>query len=71
MRHLACTLMAETGVKPKLAQQLMGHASELTTLKIYTHLMNRRHHDSADKVAEFAGLTSAGNNQEATPGKEP
>ena len=65
IRHLACTLMAEAGVPIKRAQEVMGHASILTTLRIYTHVMARRHHGSADKMAVFAGLVDAGSTQEA------
>lgn len=64
IRHLACTLMAESGVPIKRAQEVMGHANILTTLKIYTHVMNRRHHGAADKMAELAGLVDAGNTRE-------
>jgi integrase len=61
MRHLAGTLMSEAGVPPKRAQEILGHADVRTTLAIYTHAMKRRHGDSADKMAETAGLTSHGN----------
>jgi hypothetical protein len=45
------------------------HSSEAgtlvgTTLGIYTHAMRRRHDDSADKMAELAGLTNLGNKVE-------
>jgi len=49
MRHLAGTLMAEAGVPPKRAQEILGHADVRTTLSIYTHAMRRKHDDSADK----------------------
>ena len=66
MRHLAGTLMSEAGVPPKRAQEILGHADVRTTLAIYTHTMRRKHDDSADKMAELAGLTQAGNNRETS-----
>jgi len=64
MRHLAGTLMSEAGVPPKRAQEILGHADVRTTLAIYTHAMKRKHDDSADKMAELAGLTKCGNSVE-------
>jgi integrase len=60
MRHLAGTLMSEAGVQPKRAQEILGHADVRTTLAIYTHAMGRKHDDSADKMAEIAGLAKVG-----------
>jgi integrase len=48
LRHMAGTLMHEAGVPLKRAQEILGHASERTTLAIYTHAMRRTHDDSAD-----------------------
>src|ERR1019366_9374002 len=39
LRHMAGTLMHEAGVPLKRAQEILGHASERTTLAIYTHSM--------------------------------
>lgn len=61
MRHLAGTVMSEAGVPPKRAQEILGHADVRTTLAIYTHTMRRKHDDSADKMAELAGLSNLGN----------
>jgi integrase len=66
MRHLAGTLMSEAGVPPRRAQEILGHADVRTTLAIYTHAMKRKHDDSADKMAELAGLAPAGNNLETS-----
>jgi integrase len=57
LRHMAGTLMHEAGVPLKRAQEILGHASERTTLAIYTHSMRRTHDDSADKIAVLAGLS--------------
>ena len=51
--------MHEAGVPLKRAQEILGHASERTTLAIYTHSMRRTHDDSADKIAVLAGLMGA------------
>jgi hypothetical protein len=56
LRHMEGTLMHEAGVPLKRAQEILGHASERTTLAIYTHSMRRTHDDSADKIAMLAGL---------------
>jgi Phage integrase family len=64
MRHLAGTLMSEAGGAAKAAQEILGHADVRTTLAIYTHTMRSRHDDSADKMAQIAGLEPAGNNRE-------
>lgn len=36
-RHTTSTLLAELGVQPKVAQKILGHASYITTMSIYTH----------------------------------
>jgi integrase len=59
LRHMAGTLMHEAGVSLKRAQEILGRASERTTLAIYTHSMRRAHDDSADKIAILAGLAPA------------
>ena len=64
LRHMAGTLMHEAGVPLKRAQEILGHASERTTLAIYTHSMRRTRDDSADKIAELAGLSNVGNKVE-------
>lgn len=74
-RHMAGTLMHEAGVSLKRAQGILGHASERTTLAIYTHSIRRTHDDSADKIAVLAGLAPApkipGNKLETIGSVEP
>ena len=62
LRHMAGTLLSEEGVPIKRAQEILGHASERTTiyLSIYTHAIRRAHDDSADKIAALAGLATFG-----------
>jgi hypothetical protein len=48
--------MHQAGVPLKRAQEILfGHASERTTLAIYTHSMQGTHDHSADKIAILAG----------------
>lgn len=74
LRHLAGALMHEAGVPLKRAQEILGHASERTTLAIYTHSMRRTHDDSADRIAALAGLSGPvdhlGNIRETTDSAE-
>ena len=63
--------MEGSGVPIERVQEVMGHASILTTLRIYTHAMNRRHHSAADWMAERTGLANVGNNRETTGVMEP
>jgi integrase len=58
---LAGTLMSEAGVPPKRAQEILGHADVRTTLAIYTHTLKRKHDDSANRMADIAGLSGLGN----------
>jgi hypothetical protein len=62
--------LREAGVPPKRAQEILGHADVRTTLAIYTHTMRRKHDDLADRMAELAGLTLAGNKLETDDSKE-
>ena len=38
LRHTFCSICFERNMKPKVVQQLMGHASFSTTMNIYTHV---------------------------------
>jgi integrase len=38
LRHSCATLLAEHGVHPRIAQQILGHAAIRTTMDIYTHV---------------------------------
>jgi len=63
--------MSEAGVPPKRAQEILGHADVRMTRAIYTHAMRRKHDDSADKMAEIAGLAKSGNNRETIGSVKP
>lgn len=53
LRHTFLTLLAESGATPRVMQELAGHESPVTTLKIYTHV-----HDEQKRSAmeAFGGL---------------
>ncbi len=53
---------------PKRAQEILGLADGRTALAIYTHAMRRRHDDSADRMAQLAGLTLISRNKAETSG---
>lgn len=38
LRHLCATILVSQGVSPRVAQEVLGHASIDTTMQIYTHL---------------------------------
>ena len=71
LRYMAGTLMHEAGAPLKRAQEILEHASERTTLAIYTHSMRRTRDDSAHKIAELAGLSNVGNKRETNDSVEP
>jgi hypothetical protein len=63
--------MHEAGVPLKRAQEILGHASERTTLAIYTHSMRRTREDLADKITELPGLSDLGDKRETIDSVEP
>jgi hypothetical protein len=59
MRYVTGISYRSRGRVPlKRAQEILGHASERTTLAIYTHNMRRTHDDSADKIEALAVLSA-------------
>jgi integrase len=56
---MATSLMVEAGVSVRPAQEILGHASERTTLSIYRHTLRRQHDDTAELIAVKAGLAAA------------
>lgn len=53
LRHTYATMLYDADVDPKSAQRLMGHSSLEMTLKIYTHLSQRKKADSIGKLNDF------------------
>lgn len=63
LRHTYATMLYDAGVDAKSAQALMGHASLEMTLKIYTHLSQRKKADSIGKLNDFlSGKTAVKEN---------
>jgi integrase len=51
LRHLYCSVLQEkAGASLKFAQDRLGHADAATTAKIYTHVVDDRGHEFAEKV---------------------
>lgn len=50
LRHTYATLMAESGVHVRVAQQRLGHANPSTTLRIYTHVTTEMDADAVDSM---------------------
>ena len=53
LRHTYATMLYDADVDPKSAQRLMGHSSLEMTLKIYTHLSQRKKADSIGKLNDY------------------
>jgi integrase len=71
LRHMASTLMLEPGVPLRRARDILSHASERTTLAIYTRPMHRTRDDSARQIAELVGPSDLGNKRETIDSVEP
>lgn len=51
LRHLYCSVLQEkAGASLKFAQDRLGHADAATTAKIYTHVVDDRGHEFAERV---------------------
>ncbi len=59
LRHTYATILYDVGVDLKNAQRLLGHASLEMTLKIYTHLSQRKKADSIAKLNDFLNAQNA------------
>lgn len=53
LRHTYLSLLAESGVHPKVMQELAGHASAQITMDIYTHVNMREKKAAAESVSQF------------------
>lgn len=50
LRHSAATILISMGVNPKVVQELLGHASIVTTLNIYAHVLPAMQQEAAQKL---------------------
>lgn len=39
LRHTFATMLLESGIQPKIAQEILGHSNVTTTLNIYSHVV--------------------------------
>ena len=53
LRHEYATLCFDAGLDAKVTASLMGHASEETTKRIYTHILESRRSEDINKLEEF------------------
>lgn len=49
IRHTFATRCFESGIDPKIVQQLLGHAHYSTTIDIYTHVLEGRMREECEK----------------------
>lgn len=54
LRHTFCSRCFEKGIKPKVVQQLMGHAHYSTTIDIYTHITESTMEEELAKFSSSA-----------------
>ncbi len=53
LRHTFCSMLYDAGVDVKTAQYLMGHADLEVTMKIYTHLSEKKKQRSYDALFKY------------------
>lgn len=53
LRHGFATILFEAGIPDKDAQELLGHASIVTTRNIYTHIRKSRRAETAQKLNDY------------------
>ena len=50
LRHTAATLLLEQGVHPKVAADMLGHATVAVTLDTYSHVTSGMHEAAAEAL---------------------
>lgn len=55
-RHTHASMLFESGVTMKEAQERLGHASIQMTMNIYTHLSQKSKDETVEKLAKFANF---------------
>lgn len=53
LRHSAVTFMLSKGIKPEVVQEIVGHSTFTTTLRIYRHVLDEEKKEAARKVDAF------------------
>ncbi len=59
LKHTAASLMIQAGYRPKMLQEIMGHASITTTLDLYGHLYPGEMDRHADRLDNSATADNA------------
>lgn len=52
-RHSCATLALESGVHPKVVQQLLGHSSWSTTMDLYAHRVDRLQREATQRIEDL------------------
>ncbi len=52
LRHTHASLLIRAGIPMKVVQERLGHASILTTMDLYAHIMPGMQQDAAEKLGE-------------------
>jgi integrase len=55
LRHGGASLLVEAGVHPRIAQELLRHASSKTTMEIYSHVSAAQQREAVDVAAASHG----------------
>jgi integrase len=55
LRHGAATLLVGAGVHPRVAQQLLRHASSRTTMEVYSHVSGAQEREAVDVLERVIG----------------
>src|SRR5262249_26467855 len=50
LRHVHASLLHDLGVRPKVAQKQLGHATIETTLNVYTHVVQDTHRKAIENL---------------------
>jgi len=53
LRNSAVTFMLSKGIKPEVVQEIVGHSTFATTLRIYRHVLDEEKKEAARKVDAF------------------
>lgn len=58
LRHTYATRLLESGIHPRIAQELLGHSSIAMTLDIYSHVLPDQKRAAADAIDSFFDFNS-------------
>jgi len=69
LRHTFGSLLAASGIHPKVAQELMRHSDINLTMSRYTHVFHGQEADAVAKLPDFSRLRSQVNKATGTDGQ--